>query len=554
MRRLAVSWIVIVSLLAALDGFAAPRFEFRFPESVRAEPADGRLLLIVAPPGEREPRFRVSWRVSTAQLFGSDVERWSAGSVRTLDADAVGHPLHRLEEIPPGEYQVQAVLNLYETFERSDGHVVKLPPDRGEGQVWSRKPGNLYSEPATVDFSGDEIVRLDLDRVVPPIDPPVPTKYVRHMRMQSELLSEFWGRPVFLSAVVLVPEGFDDSPDARYPVVYNQGHFPSGISFFREEPPDDRGRGAYAHEFYQHWTSGRIPKMLVVLTQHATPYYDDSYGVNSANTGPYGDALVREFYPWLERELRGIGEPWARVLYGGSTGGWISLAQQIFYPDFFGGAWGLCPDPVDFHAFQLIDLYEDTDAYHDAGPFKKMPRPLGRSPDGSIFSTMEDFDRQEEALGSKSRSGGQWDAFHATFGPVADDGYPAPLWEPLTGKIDPEVAAYWREHYDLTAMLERRWNEIGPALVGKLHLTMGTKDTFYLEQAAYKMEAFLESTARPGNGPYYAGSFDWGDNEPHCYTGTPDVDGIHFHRYLLTRLAGHMRDHAPEGVDLHGFD
>jgi hypothetical protein len=306
------------------------------------------------------------------------------------------------------------------------------------------------------------------------------------------------------------------------------------------------------HRFYQEWTAKRLPKMLVVLTQHATPYYDDSYGVNTANMGPYGDALTKEFYPALERRFRAIGEPWARVVYGGSTGGWMTLAQQIFYPEFFGGAWGFCPDPVDFHAFQLIDVYNDTNAYYDIGPFARLPKPLGRQRNDHVLATMESFSQQEAILGTHGRSGGQLDAFHATFGPVGRDGYPAKLWDVETGEIDKNVARHWTENYDLTAILQRGWERLGPRLIGKLHVTMGTKDTFYLDAATRRMEQFLENTKLPGKGPYYGGSFEYGNNEPHCWAGKiPEGQTLETH--YLPIFAEHMRKMAPKGADLESW-
>ena len=249
----------------------------------------------------------------------------------------------------------------------------------------------------------------------------------------------------------------------------------------------------------------------------------------------------------LEKEFRAVGEPWARILYGGSTGGWMSLAQQILYPKFFGGAWGFCPDPVDFHAFQLTDVYEDDNVFYDRGPFKQVVRGLGRSTSGHMFATNEDVTRREEIIGPRCRSGGQIDAFQATFGPVAEDGYPARLWNPLTGDIDPDVATYWREHYDLTAILRRDWKTIGPDLAGKLHVTMGSKDTFYLDAAAYLMRDFLETTGDEGNEPAYGGTFVFGDNEPHCYTATPD--GLSTEQHYLPIFVEHMLASAPQGAD-----
>lgn len=549
--------IGLLGLVVAWAGVAAPRIEVRFAEGARGNAVDGRVIVVVSKNMEGEPRFQVSWGIQTQQIFGADVEGWKPGEVKRMDG-AAGHPLRSLAELPAGTYNVQAVLHVYETFRRADGKVVKLPMDRGEGQQWSRAPGNLMSKAEKVTIGADTVVRLEMTEVMPAIATPADTKYVRRVQMKSELLTAFWGRPMTVGAIVLVPEGFDEHPERRYPVAFHQGHFPANFAMFRETPPVAGMSGAQrrfadnAYRFYQEWTAGRLPKMLVVLTQHATPYYDDSYGVNTANMGPYGDALTKELYPLIERQFRGIGEPWARVLYGGSTGGWMTLAQQIFYPEYFGGAWGFCPDPVDFHAFQLVNVYGEKNAYFDIGPFARVAKPLGRLGNDHVLATMEDFSQQEAVLGTKGRSGGQMDAFHATFGPLGADGYPAKLWEAGSGEIDPMVAKYWVEHFDLTALLERDWERLGPKLVGKLHVKMGTKDTFYLDAATHRMEAFLESTKLPGKGPYFGGSFEYGDNEPHCWAGKVPPDRT-VEMHYLPIFAEHMRKMAPKGAEVESW-
>ena len=529
----------VAGLLFATLASAAPHFDVTFTSAARAAPADGRLLLVIAARPVPEPRFQVGWDVGTAQVFGLDVEDWKPGDTIRIDERVTGYPLANLRDLRPGRYFVQAVLHVYETVHRADGHVLKLPMDDGEGQQWATSPGNLVSTPREIEIAGDGAIPIELARAIPPIPQPADTKYVRHVRFESKLLSKFWGRPVWLGAHVLVPPGFDENPSQRYPIVFEQGHFPTGFRQFRETPPGPeltggaRDAAQIGYRFYQDWSGGRLPKMLIVQTQHPTPYYDDSYGVNSANMGPYGDALTQEFYPYLEQHFHAIGEPWARLLYGGSTGGWMSLAQQVLYPEYFGGTWSFCPDPVDFHAFQTIDAYKDSNAFFDLGPFGRIVKPLGRLPDakkkafirdallpdGRLLATMESMTKLEAALGSKARSGGQMDAFHAVFGPVGPDGYPAKMWDPQTGEIAPEVAKYWREHFDLTEVLRRDWESRGPRLVGKIHITMGTKDTFYLDTSVTKMEQFLESTKMPGKGPYYGGSVEYGANKPHCWAG-----------------------------------
>ncbi len=548
----------LVWVLFASFAVAAPRFEIKFSEAARRAPADGRLILVIAKNGAPEPRFQVGWTLNTAQIFGVDVDAWKPGDIARIEGNAEGHPIASLPDLSPGTYQVQAVLNVYETVHRADGHTLKLPMDDGEGQHWKESPGNLISKAATFDIGPESVVNIELTEVIPPIEPPKDTKYVRHVRIQSELLTKFWGRPTHLGAIVVVPEGFDDHPNQHYPVAFEQGHFPRDFVRFRETPPPAdlggmrRQQWENGNRFFQEWTSGRLPKMLIVLTQQPTPYYDDSYGVNTANMGPYGDALTTELYPFVEKKFRGIGEPWARVLFGGSTGGWMTLAQQIFYPEYFGGAWGFCPDPVDFHAFQMIDVYKDTNAYFDVGPFARIPKLVGRTPNDRVLATMESFSRQEAVLGSRGRSGGQMDAFHATFGPVAKDGYPEQLWDPKTGQINPDVARYWQEHYDLTAYLARDWERLGPRLVGKLHVFMGTKDTFYLDAAAHRMEQFLESTKMPGKGPYYGGTFVYGPEKPHCYAGDIPAGEMPESHYLPV-FAEYMRKIAPKGSDIESW-
>ena len=545
-------------LLLASVGVAAPRFDVSFSSRTRSTAVDGRVILIVSRELKGEPRFQVTWGTDTQQIFGLDVDGWRPGDTVRIDSAAAGHPLRSIRELPAGTYNVQAVLNVYETVHRSDGHVLKLHMDEGEGQHWSRSPGNLLSKPKEVQIGPDTVVPIEMTDVIPPIAPPKDTRYIRHVQLESKLLTKFWGRPVHVGAIVLVPEGFDDHPQQRYPVAYLQGHFPSDYRGFSETPPGaglngpQRQRAESDHRLFQEWTSGRLPKMLIVLTQHATPYYDDSYGVNTANMGPYGDALTQELYPLVEKQFRAIGQPWARVLFGGSTGGWITLAQQIFYPEYFGGAWGFCPDPVDFHTFQLVNVYDDRNAYFDIGPFQKTPRPLGRLPNDHILATIEEFSRQELVLGAHGRSGGQLDAFHAVFGPTGADGYPAQLWNPETGEIDPQVARHWREKFDLTAVLARDWERLGPRLVGKLHVTMGTKDTFYLDAAAHRMEQFLEDTKLPGKGPYYGGSFLYGNNEPHCWAGNIPA-GQSIEMYYLPIFADHMRKMAPKDADVESW-
>ena len=428
------------------------RFAVSFPAELSPQPQDGRLLLMLSRDTAGEPRFGVSDGPNTALAFGINVDGWRPGEEAVFTDTVFGYPLHSIAEIPPGTYRAQVLLNRYETFTRSDGHIIKLPPDQGEGQVWNRKPGNFYSTPVEVriDPASDQIVQLTLDQQIPPLPEPTESEYVKHIRIRSDLLSEFWGRDVYLGAWVLLPEGFDEHPDARYPLAIFHGHFPAEFGGWRTTPPDttepceyserfqlecyNRIQQEQAYQLFQEWTGPDFPRMLVVELQHANPYYDDSYAVNSANLGPYGDAITYELIPAIEERFRGIGEGWARFLYGGSTGGWEAMAAQVFYPDDYNGAWIACPDPIDFRAYTIVNLYEDQNAYHLDGDPNKTPRPGRRDWLGQVQSTLREMNHKELVLGTNSRSGDQWDIWQAVYGPVGADGYPKPIWDKMTGR------------------------------------------------------------------------------------------------------------------------
>jgi len=548
-RRLALALALFGALPVACprppSGPSPLRFEVMMPAGLSAGLVDGRLLLILSGDPGAEPRFQVAAEGESQQIFGVDVQALRPGGSAVIDGRTLGYPARSLAEVPAGRYRVQAVVNVYDTFRRGDGKVVQLHADHGEGQQWNRSPGNLLSEPVemAIDPGRPGTVRVELMRQIPPLPEPRDSRRVRHLRIASPLLSRFWGRPVELGAVVLLPEGYDEHPAARYPVIYYHDHFAPTfpVAEEREEPPSLSG-------------PGRPPRMLVVLPESANPYYDDAYAVNSENLGPYGDALVQELLPAVERRFRAIGEPWARALYGSSTGGWAALAQQVFHPDLYNGAWANCPDPVDFRAFLTVDLYKDANAYWEEGRFGRSPRPESRAPGGGVTATMEEANRYERVLGSRGRSGEQFDAWQAVWSPVGEDGYPRPIFDKATGAIDPRVAAAWRERYDLVHLLERDWRTLGPRLQGKLHIKVGGEDTYYLDRAVRLLDRFLESTREPGHGPWFAGDVEFGPGQPHCWTGDPflpnTLSAPAIERRLLPRIAAQLLKTAPKGADL----
>jgi len=556
--------LILVSFLWQVAA-AGQSFTVIFSTGASAQPLNGRLLLLLSTDPSAEPRMQINDTPRTQMVFGVTVDGWEPNQPVTVDASAWGYPIRSLKDVPQGEYTVQAVLNKYETFHRSDGKTIKLHMDQGEGQHWNISPGNLFSKPQKITLTTSEVA-ITLTEEIPSIPPKPDTKYVRHIHIQSQLLSKFWGRPMELSALVLVPEGFDEHPNARFPLMIFHDHFVDDFDNFRTTPPDPNLKPDYserfhiagynqiqqqeAYKFYQQWTSRKFPRFLVVKIQHANPYYDDSYAVNSANVGPYGDAIEQELIPAIEKQFRALGQGWARFVYGGSTGGWEALAVQVFHPDYYNGAFAACPDPIDFHAYTNINLYEDKNAFFIEGAHTRVAQPSMRDYLGHTFLTTQDFNAYELALGDHGRSGEQFDIWQAVYGPVGEDGYPRPIFNKVTGEIDHGVAEYWREHYDLAAILQRDWARIGPDLAGKIHIYVGADDTYFLNDAVYRMEDFLKSTTNPP----YGGEITYGPRAEHCWNGDPTLPNylsrLHYNTQYLPKILDRIRKNAPKGADL----
>jgi hypothetical protein len=532
------------------------------------EPITGRMFIAISPTKDPEPRIAAYLssrrRIAKIPFFAVDVDQLKPEQPAVIDATALGYPFVSLNDLPAGDYYVQGLINVYTQFHRSDGHVIWAHMDQWEGQRWAYSPGNLYSEPKKVhlDPKASYNVKLSLTKMIPPIEVPEDTKWVKRIKIQSKMLTEFWGHPIYIGATVLLPKGYKEHPNAYYPVIYCQEHFglnpPFGFS--TEKPPESfpepskalapafesalpwydrprrRGRG---YEFYQTWISDNFPRMIAVTFQDPTPFFDDSYAVNSVNNGPYADALLTELVPYLEEHFRMIPKPYARVLTGGSTGGWRSLALQVHHPDFFGGAWVFCPDPVDFRRYLLVNIYEDDNAFIVPNAAYNVPeRMFQMSPEGQPGATIRHQSQNELASGTRGRSYGQIDAWNVAYGPVGEDGYPRQVWDLSTGKIDRDVADYMRDNgYDLSYYLEKNWSKIGRSLVGKLHIYCGDMDDFFLAFAVYLLEHFLENTKNP----YYAGKVLYGrPMKGHCWYPMTNAE-------LIREMADQIAKNAPRG-------
>ncbi|MDE3155550.1 MAG: hypothetical protein KGN76_10640 [Acidobacteriota bacterium] len=537
MRSRGWLWLLACGLLAlpACSTTHAPahtaQFTVSFPAAAHEGPITGRAFVFITTKPTPEPRLQSLGYGGNHPFFAVDVSQLAPGQPAVINAASAGAPLASLRDLPAGDYYVQALMDVYTRFPRADGHVIWAHMDQWEGQQFNISPDNLVSTVQKVHLDPRQgfDVALSTAKVLPPVSVPLDTEWVKHVKIQSPMLTKFWGHPMYLGATVLLPQGYAQHPHTDYPVVYLQGHFslnpPYGFTTVKHTPTTrEQQRRAVdgtetGYEFYQEWSSPTFPKMIVVTFQHPTPYYDDSYAVNSANNGPYGDAILQELIPYVETHFRIIRKPADRMLTGGSTGGWESLALEVQHPDVFGGTWTFFPDPLDFHHFQSVDLYNDTNAFWApvSTEWHKVPRYMARQPDGQPLTTYQEMSRDEAVLGSHGRSDQQLDAFFAVFGPVGPDGYPVGFWNLQTGAIDRSAVDYARDHgYDITAYLKQNWATVGPQLVNKIHVYVGDMDTYYLNLGVYGLQDFLKTTEHP----HYEGTFEYGRPEkPHGWNG-----------------------------------
>jgi enterochelin esterase-like enzyme len=543
------------------------KFEIDYSDKFQENGFDGRVLLMISNNKYSEPRFQINDNHNTQMIFGVDINSWNSSEKIIIDSEAFSYPIESINNIKEGEYYVQALLHKYETFNLSTGYTVQLPMDQGEGQKWNISPKNLYSTPKKVKINKSGTINITLENEIPPIEPAKDTEYIKHIKIKSEMLSKFWGRDMYLQANVLVPHGFDKKSKTRYPLMIFHGHFPYTFGGFRTTQPtapkEDTiynsrfGITGYkyiqqkeAYDLYHNWISNDFPRFITIEIQHQNPYYDDSYAVNSANLGPYGDAITYELIPHIEQLFNGVGEGWGRFLYGGSTGGWESLAVQVFYPNEYNGCFAACPDPIDFRAYTVINLYEDDNAYYHEGSNRKTLRAGMRDGKGIIKNHLIQINQRESALGSKGRSGDQWDIWQAVYSPTGKDGYPKPIWDRKTGKIDKEVAEYWKENYDLSYIMKRDWDKIGKDLEGKIHIYCGDMDNYYLNNAVVLTEEFLESTTNP----YYNGEVDYGNMAEHCWNGDQknpnQISRLRYNTMYIPKIRDRLKKTAPKNNNL----
>lgn len=450
----------------AADSGSGLRFQVSVTEKPGAPATAGRVFISLTRDNKVQPRFALGRSgLEAPQGIACDVTNLTPQNPALLDSRGYTSPATNFAAIPPGDYYVQALFDCNQDLRLLNA------------------PGNLYSkvQKTHVDPATATTIHLDLTEQIPAEKLPTETEFVKYVRFESPLLSKFHGRPIFLRAGIILPKDFGKDTTRHYPLWVRIGGLNTrftAVSSLIDTPS----------RFREAWLADDTPRFILVQLDGSGPF-GDPYYVNSENNGPFGDALTQELIPHIEKTFRGIA-PGKRVLSGTSTGGWVSLALQIFYPDYFCGAWASCPDPVDFRALELINLYQDENAFVDAGGNE---RPSERNLQGRTTLTVRQEVRGENLLGRGNcytTSGEQWGEWTAVFSPHGSHGLPAPIWDPNTGKIDREIANYWKR-YDLRLHLEQNWSALAPRLRGKLHIASGEADQFYLNKAVHLLDQWL---------------------------------------------------------------
>ena len=452
LHRFAIPFLTTLFFVAAPATAQEPlQFAVTYDAAI-TDSFSGRVYVMLGS-GGREPRFGPSW-FNTQPFFAVDVERWKPGTPLVFNDSALSFP-GPISELNDGHYSIQAVMR-----RNLDS------PSIGRGS------GTAYSEVTRQQLTGPSTgqVRLVIDQVVQPSSrTDADTDQRKFVRIRSELLSEFYGRDIFMEAAVALPQGYHDNPSRRYPALYVIPGFGG----------DHRGALAWGRRLVRSDLNG-------IMTIGLNPRCQTGHHVfaDSANNGPRGQALVEEMIPYLEREFRIVAQPTARFLTGPSSGGWSSLWLQVTYADFFGGVWSIVPDPVDFRDFQRINLYKTGEnMYQDETSSR---RPIARNGDEPML-WYDEFAKMEAVQGP----GGQLNSFEAVFSPHGPDGQPLPLYNRVTGKVNTDVANAWRK-YDIGLVLKENWPSLEPKLAGKLRIFAGEKDTFYLEGAVRLLKQTLD--------------------------------------------------------------
>lgn len=462
-------------------------FTISVSENLKASfKSDGRLLIYVSETDEFEPRY-ISVFTGKGFIFGKNIKNWDKNQTKVLDGsnDWVKTSKWGFNDVPNGVYYIQAVW-----IQNTDYGLL------------SNSLGDFYCEPVKVNTQESQKIELTFSKTMPQIELEE-HELVKFFEMESKVLSTWWGKSVGLKASVLLPSGYNSHPEMRYPVRYNVAGYGGRYTRINSLVKNK--------EFMSWWTSAEAPQIITVFLDGEGPY-GDSYQFDSDNSGPFGEALINELIPQIESQFRINRTPETRFVDGCSTGGWVSLALQLFYPETFNGCWSYSPDPVSFKKMLLLNIYEDENAFYNE---REYLRPSMRDIYGDpIFSIKEEI-TEENVLGISNTyitSGGQWGAWNALFSPKGEDGLPKPIFNPINGIINKEVAENWKK-YDLLLYTSVNWPELGPKIQGKIHIWMGDMDNFYLNNSMRDFDDYLKNTVNPKSDA----DIEFTPMKGHCY-------------------------------------
>jgi enterochelin esterase-like enzyme len=435
-----------------------------------AGPLSGRLLVFVTKGSGDKEVDSSEFHLTDTWVAAREVHDWMPGTSVEVDADALAYP-KAFSALSAGTYEAQAVLDTDHNYNYGGRDPEDLISAVTPEANWT--PGAGPEPVLTIDHRPDQDPRraAAMEKAKSMATPDV----ARLEEFESPLLTKFWGHPVKIKAWVVLPPGYSDKSTETWPTVYWTHGFGGAI---------DGALNFGLSVAHSRTVAGKMPPMIWVMLDESIPQGTHEF-TDSVNNGPWGAALTTEFIPYLESKYRMDARATSRLLNGHSSGGWATLQLQINYPKIFGGTWSTSPDPSDFHDFSTIDLYApNANLYHYADG---SPTPIFRDK-GKVVATMEQFGRLEEVLGGY---GGQIASFEWVFSPKGPTGAPAPFFDRETGAVDPTVVDYWRDHYDLANIVERNWAANGPDLKGRIHVYVGTADTFYLDGAAHKLDQRL---------------------------------------------------------------
>ena len=464
-RRLFLSLTLILCSIGALAQQPQHLFFRVTVGSKFTTPVSGRLLIFLTAGTGAQKVDENPFQPTAVYVAAKDVADLAPGSPVDVDTDDVAFP-SGCSSLKPGDYQAQAVLDVNHDY-----------------NYGGRSAGDLVSDVVSLaGFTPGQGTESSfvLNDVVPErgsrSDPAEFAKNAHLEDFESPALTAFWGRPTHVRAWVVTPPGYEEGAGARYPTVYWTHGFGGALA----------GAKSFGAMLFDMMAKKQVPPMIWVMLDESCPTGTHEFD-DSVNNGPWGTALTKEYIPYLEKKYRMDARPNGRFLQGHSSGGWATLQLQIDYPGVFGGTWSTSPDPSDFHDFTGIDLYAPhANVYHRADG---TAYPIIRD-HGKVMGTFEQFSKNERVLGPY---GGQIASFEWVFSPRGKDGKPVPMFDRETGDVDPAVVAYWHDHYDLAHIVQTRWAAIGPQLRGKIHVFVGTADTFYLDGAAHKMDAVLKA-------------------------------------------------------------